>query len=110
MAPIGSPTAVLPGQGLIALACHDGEGTIVWLRGEHDIASAPALSDTLTRAIALDEGDVVLDLSGVAFMGAATVGVILRARAGLRLRSRSLALRDPSVRARRVLDLCGVGL
>jgi len=94
----------------MAVAEHGGDGTVVWLRGEHDIATMAELSDTLTRAMAQDDGDVVVDLSGVDFMGAATVGVILRTRACLRLRSRSLTLRAPSMRAQRVLDLCGVGL
>ncbi len=40
-------------------------------------------------------------------MGAATVGVIIRARELLRLRSRSLVLRSPSRCARRILHLCG---
>jgi len=109
MASIGSLSTVLPPQGVIVAAEHDGGGTVVWLRGEHDIATMPSLADAISRAISLDDGDVVVDLSDVEFMGAATVGVILRAREALRLRSRSLELRSPSTRARRVLDLCGVG-
>jgi anti-anti-sigma regulatory factor len=41
-------------------------------------------------------------------MDAATNGVIVRARSGLRLRSRSLTLRSPSPSARRILDICGL--
>ena len=62
----------------------------------------------MARAIALDDADLVLDLSGVEFMDAATVRLIIRAREFLRLRSRSLTLRSPSTHARRVLDLCGL--
>jgi hypothetical protein len=61
----------------------------------------------MARAIALDDADVVVDLSEVQFMGAATVGVIIRAREFLRLRSRFLVLRSPSECARRILDVCG---
>jgi hypothetical protein len=61
----------------------------------------------MAQAVALDDADVVVDLSDVQFMGAATVGVIIRARELLRLQSRSLALRSPSKCARRILDVCG---
>ena len=90
-----------------AFAGRNPDRTVVWLRGEHDVSTVAALSETMARAIALDDADLVVDLSGVQFMGAATVGVIVRAREFLRLRSRSLALRSPSRCARRILDLCG---
>ncbi len=81
--------------------------TVVWLRGEHDVSTVAALSEMMARAIALDDADVVVDLSEVQFMGAATVGVVIRAREFLRLRSRLLVLRSPSECARRTLELCG---
>ena len=56
---------------------------------------------TMARAIAVDETDLVIDLSEVTFMNAATVAVIIRAEAFLRDRSRSLTLRSPSAPARR---------
>ena len=83
-------------HGPVAFPARDADRTVVWLRGEHDICTVPALSQILARAIALDDGDLVVDLSGVQFMDASTVGVILRARDFLRLQSRSLALRSPS--------------
>jgi anti-anti-sigma factor len=101
------PLPVVSRRDLVLLPAHDAEHTVVRLRGEHDMFTAAALSDILDRAIALDR-DVMVDLSGVEFMAAATVGVILGARESLRLRSRSLALRSPSRCARRVLELCGL--
>jgi anti-anti-sigma factor len=83
--------------------------TVVRLRGEHDVSTVAALSETLAGAMALDDCDLVVDLSEVEFMGAATIGVLVRARVLLRLRSRSLVLRSPSSCARRILDLCGQG-
>jgi anti-sigma B factor antagonist len=94
--------------GVVASAGLDADRTVVWLRGEHDISTVAALAETMARAVALDDRDVVFDLSGVRFMDAATVGVIIRAREFLRLRSRSLRLRSPSTRTRRVFDLCGL--
>jgi anti-anti-sigma factor len=81
---------------------------VVWVRGEHDISTAAALSETLTGVVAGDGGDLVVDLSGVPFMDASTVGVIVRVCGHLRRRSRSLAVRSPSTSARRILDLCGL--
>jgi anti-anti-sigma factor len=82
--------------------------TVVWLSGEHDLSTVDALSQTLARAFALDDADVVLDLSGVHFMGAATIEVIVRAKDVLDVRSRGLTLRYPSESAQRVVDLCGL--
>jgi anti-anti-sigma factor len=95
-----------PPRGLVALATADCAHSVVWLRGQHDIATVSVVSETLSRAIALDDGPVVVDLSGVQFMGAATVGVLLRAREYLRRQSRALVLRSPSASAQRVLELC----
>jgi anti-sigma B factor antagonist len=82
--------------------------TVVWLCGEHDLSTVDALSQTLARAFALDDAEVVLDLSGVQFMGAATIDVIVRAKDALDLRSRTLTLRSPSESAQRVVELCGL--
>jgi anti-anti-sigma factor len=92
----------------VAFVGYDADGTIVWLRGEHDLSTVAALSEAMAGAFALDDAEVVIDLSGVEFMGAATVGVIVRAGEFLRLRSRCLVLRSPSTCARRILDLCGL--
>lgn len=97
-------TAIVSRPGPPPFAGRDAGHTVVWLWGEHDIATVDQLAAVLSQAIALDEADLVLDLSGVTFMGAATLGVILRARVLLRLRSRTLALRSPSGSARRLLN------
>ena len=82
--------------------------TIVWLRGEQDLATLATLSTILARAIAQDDADVVVDLRDVQFMDASTVGAIVAARAQLRSQSRGLMLRAPSASASRVLSLCGL--
>jgi anti-anti-sigma factor len=79
---------------------------VVWLRGEHDGFTVHELVVTMARAITLGDAELVVDLSGVEFMGAATAGVLIRSRALLRTRSRSLVLRSPSRSARHLLDLC----
>jgi anti-sigma B factor antagonist len=90
-------------------AARDADCTVVWVRGEHDIATVAALSETLAWAIALDDADVVVDLSRVTFMDASTVGAVVHAREELWLRARSLSVRAPSRSARRILEVCGLG-
>jgi anti-sigma B factor antagonist len=93
---------------VLAYAEREADHTVVWLNGEHDASTVAALWEVMARAIARNDGDVVIDLSGVEFLGSATVGVIMRARDTLRPRSRSLTLRCPSRCAARVLDLYGL--
>ena len=106
---LAESSSVTSHHGPVAFPARDADRTVVWLRGEHDICTVAALSQILARAIALDDGDLVVDLGGVRFMDASTVGVILRARDFLRLQSRSLSLRSPSACAARVLDLSNLG-
>ena len=74
----------------------------------HDASTVVALCMTMARAIAFDDTDLVIDLSEVTFMDAATVEVMIRAESFLRDRSRSLTLRSPSTHARRVLGAGGL--
>jgi anti-anti-sigma factor len=82
--------------------------SVIWLGGEHDIATKDVLAAVLAEAIALDEPAVVIDLSGVHFISAATIGVIVGAKTLLARRGRSLFLRAPPPFVRRVFDLCGL--
>jgi anti-anti-sigma factor len=84
------------------------EPTVVWLRGEHDLSTMEALSLTIAQAIAHDDGTLVIDLSEVHLMSAETVGVLVRTREYLRVRSRSLTLRCPSTCVRHVFETCGL--
>ena len=85
---------------------HDARGTVVWLRGKHDSSTVAAVSATLAKAISLGHPDLVVDLSGVHYLGAATVSLIIQNVEYLRLRSRSLTLRNPTTCSRRVLAVC----
>jgi len=86
----------------------DTDRTVVWLRGEHDLATVAELAETLARAIAIDDADLVVDLSDVEFMDASTVRLIVGTRDFLRTRTRTLGVRAPSDCARLVLDRCGL--
>lgn len=81
---------------------------VVWLRGDHDLSTAPALWQTMTRTAQLDDADLVIDLSGVTFMDASTVGVLMRTRELLEGSPWVLEMRSPSPCARHVLGVCGL--
>lgn len=82
--------------------------TVVWLQGEHDIATDFELSQVLAGAAAANDAAVVVDLSEVEFISASTIGVIVRARELTRQRSRSLTVRSPSAFVRYILGICGL--
>jgi anti-anti-sigma factor len=90
------------------LVSRECDRTVIWLRGEHDIATTGTLAATLRHAIRADEGDVVLDLRRVTFLDAATVGVLVEGRNILEAEARRLTLRAPSPRAMHVLAICGL--
>lgn len=108
MAPSESLSMSVSRAGNASFVAREEDRTVVWLRGEHDIATVAALAEIIALEVASDDADFAIDLSGVEFMGVATVDVIIRTREFLRTQSRSLVLRSPSRSARRVLDLCGV--
>jgi anti-sigma B factor antagonist len=86
----------------------DGDRSVVWLVGEQDIATVSVLAEMLTNMASLDDADLVVDLSEVSFIDAATLSVLIRGRNVLQGRSRNLTLRAPSRCAQRVLEMCGV--
>jgi anti-anti-sigma factor len=82
--------------------------TIIWLQGEHDIATDGDLRRTLASAIALNNAPIVVELSKVELMSASTLGTIVAAWNTLRQQSRSLTMRSPSPHVRRVISICGL--
>lgn len=86
----------------------EGGRTVLWLDGEHDISTRFAVSDSLESAFSANDADVIVDLSGVTFIGAATIDEFVRGRNILRAQSRTLTLRSPSRSAQRLLDVMGL--
>lgn len=86
----------------------EGTRTLVVLQGEADLSTRPVLSDVLSRVIAMEAGDVVIDLAQANFVGTATVRVFAAARQLLDRRGRRLIFRSPTRLAARVLDLFGL--
>jgi anti-sigma B factor antagonist len=86
----------------------DAASVVVALRGELDAAALSSLAESFDDAITRDDSDVVIDLAGVEFIGAAWIGAFVRSRADLQAQDRALTLRAPSPAAGRLLGLCGL--
>lgn len=106
MPPIERPSSDTDHPDERPLVRREGRRTVILLRGEQDLSTAPALAFALTQVSTDGATDLVVDLSGVEFMDAAIVAVLFRARDELRQRARQLDLRDPSPFARRILAVC----
>jgi anti-anti-sigma factor len=103
-----TPSATYYSSCRLARAGSGSKSSVVWLGGEHDVATKDVLVATLAEAAALDELAVVIDLSGVHFISATAIGVIMGAKELLARRGRSLVLRAPPPSVRRVFDACGL--
>jgi anti-sigma B factor antagonist len=87
--------------------------TVLWVRGELDIATAPTLRRLLAAAhprrdLGRDDVSLVVDLSGVTFIDASGLGVLVDSARWLGRDGRTLVLRDPSPWTRRLLDITRV--
>jgi anti-sigma B factor antagonist len=77
----------------------------VVLGGEIDIATAPAIWRLLLAAISEGSVHLAVDMSGVTFLGAAGIGVLVAAAHRARETGGSLSLLAPSWQVRWVLDI-----
>ncbi len=107
MAPVGPPFFTVSNRPHVCRGGLEIGAIVVWLWGEHDLSTDSALCLALARAIALDGAGLIVDLSGVEFMGASTLGVIAQAEL-LRQRSASFTVRSPATFLRRVISACGL--
>lgn len=78
------------------------------VRGEIDGFTAPILAGLVGALIDGGRGDVVLDLSEVAFMDAAGLRVIVDSSNRLGVAGRTLTVRSPSAIVRRILEVTGL--
>jgi anti-sigma B factor antagonist len=80
----------------------------VAVRGEVELATAPALTVALEEGIRRSSGAFVVDLVAVDFLDSSGVACLVRARALLGRDNRALALVCPAGNVRRVLELTGI--
>jgi anti-anti-sigma factor len=78
--------------------------TLVRLGGEMDLAAQPELVECLHSL----DGDVVVDLAHVTFLGACGIGAFVSERQQLTGKGGMLMLRAPAPAIRRVLGIAGL--
>jgi anti-sigma B factor antagonist len=83
----------------------DPPSATVVLDGEIDIATAPAIRRLLMAAISGGDVQLAVDMSGVAFIGAAGIGVLVAAANRAREAGGGLSVLAPSPQVRRLLDV-----
>jgi anti-sigma B factor antagonist len=87
---------------------HGGAHTIA-PSGDLDVATSSQLEAELLRVEATDATSIVLDLSGLDFIGATGLQVIVDADARSRAHANRLVLVRPSESVSRVFVICGMG-
>lgn len=79
--------------------------TVVSVRGEADLHSAPELRDALATLIEDGSDELVLDLSETTFVDSMTLGVMLGAMKRVRSRGGNLRLVVTGVDVRRIFEI-----
>ena len=94
----------------LTLTVHpNGQGVILSVGGEVDLATAPQLHAKLVEVVEVGgAGSVVVDLTPTTFMDSTGLGVLLATRRRARAAGRSIRLACPEGPVLRVLRLTGV--
>jgi anti-sigma B factor antagonist len=94
----------------LTLAVHpDGQGAILSVGGEVDVATAPQLLAKLMELVEVKEvGGVVVDLTPVVFMDSTGLSVLLAGHRRARARGHTIRLVCPEGPVLRVLRLTGI--
>ena len=86
-------------------AVSDPPSATVVLDGAIDISTAPAIRRLLMAAISGGDAHLAVDMSGVTFIGAAGIGVLVASANRAREAGGGLSLLAPSRQVRRLLDV-----
>ncbi len=84
-----------------------GTGTVISVRGEIDMATAPQLRDMLEQVIEGGSQRIVLDCRDLAFLDSSGIGVLVAARNRLG-DDGEIVLDSPPPHVRKVLEITGV--
>jgi anti-anti-sigma factor len=90
---------------LAASVTHDGDGAVVCVTGELDLATAPSFLRQALALLALPLESVTLDLAGVGFIDSSGLGALIEIRGAADDHRIALTLRAVPGQARRVLEL-----
>jgi anti-sigma B factor antagonist len=83
----------------------DGDGIVVSLRGELDLASAPSLQRELLEVLGRSPASVALDLGALTFIDSSGLGSLYRVRQAASVHGVQLRLDAVPDHVRRVLDV-----
>ena len=81
--------------------------SVLRLSGDHDTSTLRSLRLALANLIALDDRDLVVDLTGTTFLGIAPIGELEAAGRYLRLRQRRLIVLNASAVVLHAFRICG---
>ena len=98
---------VRPEQFAVEIDLSDEKGTVA-VTGEVDVLTAPLLWERLQQAIDSTKGSLVIDLGGVRFIDSMGLGTLVRAHKRLSEDSRTMLIRSPDDRARKLFALTGL--
>lgn len=98
-----------PGPRFETRVVQQGDGIVIYLSGEVDIAACERLRDVIEPNMGPQQ-TIILDLFGVEFMDSSSLTFLVQARGTLTRDGGSLKLRNPSLAAHRVLSLVGAEL
>jgi anti-sigma B factor antagonist len=93
----------------VDLSIRDGDGLgVVALRGELNLADAPAVASHLITAVAVCGPSVIVDLADLEGIGYSGLAVLLRVRKWTRRNAGDLPLAAPQPPVRRILEATGL--
>ena len=87
---------------------HHNSHTVLLVRGEIDLATAPQLRTYLHDVVGDADGPILLDLADVTYIDSTGLRAILIANAELDEQDRDLRVANASVQVRRLFEICGV--
>jgi anti-sigma B factor antagonist len=87
----------------------DDRVVVLSIGGEIDLATAPALAETLERVTPAPGGTVHLDVAEVSFLDSTGISVLVEARNRLEDHGASLVLHRVAPTVQRVLEISGLG-
>lgn len=92
----------------VSVVGREGSHSVVSVRGEMDLHTAPKVEDAIGRC-ANGSGAVVVDMSGVTFMDSTALSTFMRSKDQLSGRGVDLRLAAPSPAVGRIFDVTGFG-
>lgn len=91
-----------------AVEVAEGEPTVVRIRGEVDLYTAPRLRERLDDVVSGQDQQVVVDLTDMDFIDSTGLGVLVGALKQVRERGGDMVLRNASRSTHKILEIAGL--